>query len=218
MAGTLKRLAENSRFVGGVVATGLKALGATLRFEVEDEAGLYRGEAAGKPLIWVAWHNRVLLLPEFYRREFPERQGSVMTSASRDGEIIAEVMKRYGAGAVRGSSSKKGREALVGAVRVVRSGQDLAIVPDGPRGPRYQMQAGPIKLAQLTGAPMVVVGLRPRASWRLEKTWDRLHIPRPFSTVDVTLAPLQQIDRNADVDAERERIEKLMIEINGGKD
>ncbi len=179
---------------------------------------MWRGEADGQPVIWLAWHNRVLLLPEFYRHELPERRGSVMTSASRDGEIIAQVMARYGAGAVRGSSSKKGREALVAAVRVVRSGEDLVIVPDGPRGPRYLMQPGSIKLAQLTGAPILPVGLRPRASWRLEKTWDRLHIPRPFSTVDVTLAPLQYIERDADVDAERERVEKLMIEINGGKD
>jgi lysophospholipid acyltransferase (LPLAT)-like uncharacterized protein len=218
VASLIKRIAQHSGLVGGVIASCNKALGSTLRFDLVDQSGFLDGGSSGAPVIWLAWHNRVLFLPELYRTELPERPTVVLTSASRDGEMIAAVMARYGMGAVRGSSSRKGREALLAAVRLVRSGSDLAIVPDGPRGPRYRMQPGAIKLAQLTGAPILPIGMRPRASWRLEKSWDRLHIPRPFSRVAVTLAPLQRIDRKADVAAECTRIEQLMIEINGGED
>ena len=192
MGKSLKRLAENSQLVGWVIATCLKALGTTLRFEVDDRSGMLGDPGMREPVIWAAWHNRVLMLPELYRAVLPDRHGSVMTSASRDGEIIAEVMARYGAGSVRGSSSKKARGALVGAVNVVRKGGDLVVTPDGPRGPRYEMQPGLIKIAQLTGAPIFPIGMRPRVSWRLEKSWDRLHIPRPFSTVEVTLGPFTE--------------------------
>ena len=67
MAKLLKRLAENSRLVGGVIAGGLKALGTTLRFEVDDRSGMTHWGGVEEPVIWVAWHNRVLMLPEFYR-------------------------------------------------------------------------------------------------------------------------------------------------------
>ena len=116
MRSPLKRLAENGSLGGGGLATLIKAVGRTLDFAIEDKSGMIVRAAHHEPVIWVCWHNRVFILPTFYRTILPSRQGKVMTSASRDGEIIAEVMRRYEAGAVRGSSSKKGREALVGAV------------------------------------------------------------------------------------------------------
>jgi len=214
----LKRLAENGPLIGGVAGTLMRGLGKTLRFEIEDCSGMLSHGGHPGGVIWVAWHNRVVILPEFYRQHLFHRPGTVMTSDSRDGRVIAEVMATYEVRAVHGSSSKGGRQALLGAVRAIRQGRELVVTPDGPRGPRYELEPGLIKLAQITGAPLFLVGLRPRSSWRLEKSWDRLHIPRPFSTVDVELPPLEIIDPAAEVESERQRIEQRMIEINGGTD
>ena len=81
----LKRLAENSSFVGGSIATMIKSVGKTLRFEIEDESGMLTREETQDPVIWVSWHNRVFILPSFYKGLLPSRTGKVMTSASRDG-------------------------------------------------------------------------------------------------------------------------------------
>jgi len=213
----LKRLAENGPLVGGAIASLIKSVGATLRFEIDDQCGMCLHQGHDRPVIWVAWHNRVFILPSIHQQELYYRPGTVITSASRDGEIISQVMTSFGVESVRGSSSKKGRQALVGAIRTIRSGRDLVVTPDGPRGPRYELRPGLVKIAQLTGAPLFMVGIRPRRSFRL-KTWDRLHIPYPFSTVDVQLAPLRTVDRDADVETERAAIEQQMIELNGGTD
>ena len=79
----------------------------------------------------------------------------MLTSPSRDGDIIARCVHGFGMGSVRGSSSRRGSQALRELLTLLKQGCDLAITPDGPRGPRYEMSAGAIFLAQISGAPLV---------------------------------------------------------------
>ncbi len=105
----------------------------TLRFRIDDRAGIVGNPPEGS-LIWIFWHNRVFTVPYIYRKFLPDRRGAVLTSPSRDGEIIAQVMRRFGAGAVRGSSNKRPAAALRELVGWVKGGNDIVITPDGPRG------------------------------------------------------------------------------------
>jgi lysophospholipid acyltransferase (LPLAT)-like uncharacterized protein len=137
------------------------------------------------PVIYAHWHNRILALPPTFTRVRERgRRCVVLTSASNDGAVVAAAMAVFGFGAVRGSASRRGAAALVGLVRAVRDGNDAAVTPDGPRGPRYVFHPGVIKLAQATGAPIIPVHVTYSSAWRL-RTWDRFVLPKPFSRVRV---------------------------------
>jgi lysophospholipid acyltransferase (LPLAT)-like uncharacterized protein len=107
-----------------------------------------------------------------------------MVSASRDGAFLTHILKLFDVEPVRGSSSRRGPQALWEMVSKARSGFDLAITPDGPRGPRYEAQYGAIDLSKITGLPIVPIGYS--VNWKIRfKSWDGFILPLPFSKCDV---------------------------------
>lgn len=202
------------RFLALVGSTILRLLLATIRVRIDDRAGFLEGRIGGPALICF-WHNRIVGITAAFNAKYPrrERRGvTVLTSASKDGEILAQFVAAFGMGSVRGSSSRRGSQALRELVRLVRDGRDIAITPDGPRGPRYALGPGVIQLAQSTGAPILAVHARFSRCWRL-KTWDGFIIPLPFSTISVTIErpvaiPAELTD--ADFEAERKNLEELL--------
>ena len=97
------------------------------------------------------------------------RSGAViLISRSFDGELITRILRMFGFDAVRGSSSRGAREGLLGLKHVIESGRTAIFTADGPRGPIYQTKMGPIKLAQLTGAPIGAFHLQPERAWVMQ--------------------------------------------------
>ena len=192
----------------------MKLLAATLRMEIRDHCGIGPGGAM-PPVIYVLWHNRFFCVPPAWCRVTKGQRKSVaLTSASHDGDMVAHAVAVFGLGAVRGSSSRRGVAALVGLKRALQEGLDICVTPDGPRGPRYQVQPGVIKLAESTGAPIVPIHVVFHSAWRL-KTWDRFVIPKPFSRVAVTFAEPIHLTRGMNEEAfenERQKLEQLMIQ------
>jgi len=174
-----------------------RILAGTLRGSWDDRAGVV-APTHNQPVIFATWHNRILLSPFIYRhltRGKANRRLATLISASRDGGLIACVMELFGLIPARGSSSRRGAAALLDLVRHTRSGCDIAITPDGPRGPRYQAQEGIIVLAQVTGLPIVPVAYR--LSWKkVLRSWDGFQIPLPFSRCEVTFGSPLQIPRD----------------------
>ena len=157
----------------------------TWRFEVIAEDGvtpLPYGRGAG-PRIFCFWHQCVLPCTIYYRTT----GATILISRSFDGELVTRVLECFGFHAVRGSSSRGSREGLLGLKSVIESGQPAIFTADGPRGPIYQTKMGPIKLAQLTGAPIGAFHLQPERAWSL-RSWDRFLIPRPFTRICVSWA------------------------------
>lgn len=181
----------------------LSLLGGTLRFRVHDARHFLRFREDGRSVIFVLWHSRLLPLVYLHRKE-----GVVgLVSQHRDGEHIARVMARMGFGTVRGSSTRGGSEALRELVRSVRDHRDLAITPDGPRGPARKLKAGALTVARLTGAPLIPVAAGSRRAWRAD-SWDGFMVPRPFSTLHVRYGPALVVPRRASAgEVERLRIE-----------
>jgi lysophospholipid acyltransferase (LPLAT)-like uncharacterized protein len=168
----------------------LKLLGGTLRWSYQDQAG-YRARTAGSPFIVGVWHNRILVLPLifewFCRRCYPV---SILTSPSRDGALLSAFMANFGMRSVRGSSSRGGVKALLLLRAQLKEGIDVAITPDGPRGPVYEPSPGLLRLAVKTGIPVMAIRVDYERYWEV-RSWDKFRIPKPFSRVNVTmLAPV----------------------------
>ena len=204
-------LQHAASFLAGAL---LKTLGWTLRVRWKDEAGFY---APGRrnPLILCIWHNRLLggILGDYRARQNRTVLISVLTSASKDGGWLAAVARRFRIGAVRGSSSRRGGVALLEITRHLGEGGDVAITPDGPRGPNYKLAPGVLYLAQRTGVRIVPVDIQLTRFWRLGRKWDALWIPKPFSRIDITYRPPLEIspDESA-LEQETARLDRAMGE------
>ena len=181
-------------WAGRIGAWVLRLLTLTLRVRVEDPAAL-RERIGGGPFILLFWHNRILMVPVVWNRFFARhraRRGMALTSPSRDGELIAQLIDRFGIGPVRGSATRRGSTALRELARLLKNGHDVAITPDGSRGPLYEIKPGLVLLAQLTGRPVLPISFEFSRAWRL-KSWDRLFIPKPFSTVTFRVGELHPV-------------------------
>lgn len=186
-----------------LTAAALRLLYATVRIEYVAADTLLDRWARNERTIVTFWHNRVLMMPKAYRG----RRMCIMNSASRDGEIATRALARFGIDSVRGSASRGGAAGFMQLVNAFRRGSDLAVVPDGPRGPRYVVKAGVIHLARLTGAPLFPATFAPSRFHQLG-SWDRLIIPLPFSRAVVVVGEPLAIPRDADAaEVERLRLE-----------
>lgn len=205
---------RKSALLGTLAGWSMKLMAATLRFEIRDRCGLASRDKPLPPVIYILWHSRFFVVPPAWNRIcYGHRKTVALTSASKDGDMVARAMAVFGLGAVRGSSSRRAVAALVGLKRALMEGLDVCLTPDGPRGPRYKIQPGFLKLADATGAPIVPIHVRFHSAWRL-KTWDRFVIPKPFSRVEVTFAEPVSIPRGLDdaaFETERLKLENLLV-------
>ena len=203
-----------------VAATLVRLLGATLRLRVEGVDALVPHWAAARPLIYCVWHGRILMVPWLnarLRRTHGARTVSVLASRSRDGGLVGGYVSRFGLDVVRGSSSRGGATALRALVTAVQAGRDVALVPDGPRGPRGQLAPGVVALASLTGAPVVPVGFAARPANRLA-TWDAFLVPAPFARAALVFGAATTIARDADRERARKDVERSLDEVTAAAD
>lgn len=197
---------------GKIIAWIMRALASTVRWEIRDDAGVFDANRRG--CIWSFWHNRMFLIPWTHHEWFPNIPGTILTSPSGDGQIIADICATFGIEAARGSSSKpeKGMSALIALAAKAREGYEIGITPDGPRGPAYQMQPGIIKLAQLTGTPIIPAHMHYSRALHF-KTWDKFMLPLPFSTITLVLDTPHYIPRRMteeEFEQKRQALEKVM--------
>jgi len=159
------------KLAGKIVTVMIKTLGLTLRSRVDDPHGLAQ---TTQPVIWIFWHNCLIAAPVNKVKFSAKVPASALASASKDGAMIEAMVTSYGVKTVRGSSSRRGVAALIALKKALKAGDQLFVTPDGPRGPRYHLQPGVIKLAQSSGVPIIPVRFTHSSSWRL-KSWDRFH-------------------------------------------
>jgi lysophospholipid acyltransferase (LPLAT)-like uncharacterized protein len=178
-----------------------KVLGATWRLDVHGWQQYVARHARGEHTVLAFWHGQMLMALRAHRRPI-----AVMISEHRDGEIIAQVLRLAGHSTVRGSSSRGGARALLEAARVIANGSDVAITPDGPRGPRHSYAQGAVALAYRASVPVVSLAASASRAWRL-KSWDGFEIPKPFARITVVYSDPQWVDatdaRSAAEQAER---------------
>jgi len=184
----------------------------TLRFQVENVQGVFEHMRNSGPVLLASWHQRLFcgfFLPRIYKLAVP-----IMISQSRDGEFISRIVKNSGFSPVRGSSSRRGKEALREMVKGIAKYRIGAHVVDGPTGPPRVVKAGLIAMAQHTGAVICPVYLVYEKCW-IFNSWDRFMVPKPFSKVLIHfstqfVSPPPYLDGN-EFEISRKGIEDEMI-------
>jgi len=194
------RRSLKTEWAGRIAGWAMRLNFMTLRVKYIDRCGVTEPEGIQGPVIVALWHNRIFACVPAWRKKCGKRRVVALTSASHDGAIVERALGVCGIGAVRGSSSRRGAAALVGLRRALRDGTDVAVTPDGPRGPRYVVQPGIVKLAQSGGAPIIAVHATYGSAWRA-RTWDGFVVPKPFSRVTVTFDEALAVPRRLDDDA-----------------
>jgi lysophospholipid acyltransferase (LPLAT)-like uncharacterized protein len=130
-----------------------------------------------KNAIYAFWHDSVFLLPYAHRNSGI----MIMVSESNDGEIATGILRHFGYEVVRGSSKRRGSRAVRELCDCMRKGKSVAITVDGPRGPRHEAKEGAVFLAGKLQAPIIPVATGAKHFWTLERSWDKLVLPVPFT-------------------------------------
>jgi lysophospholipid acyltransferase (LPLAT)-like uncharacterized protein len=167
--------------IAALARPALSLLARSWRIEL---CGEHRGwselAAQGAPYVLLAWHEALLPLLWHHRG----KGMTIVVSEGREGRYLASYARRLGYREARGSSSRGGVRALLGAVKALQAGGSAAFTPDGPRGPRRVFKGGGVRAAQRAQAPIVPVHAEASRAWRV-RTWDRMMIPKPFAKIRI---------------------------------
>lgn len=163
----------------------------------------------GEAFIFVAWHGDLVSCPINYFKNRPNGKVKTMISQSKDGEIIAKVYALFGIESIRGSSSKGATKALISTINEIKSGYDVALTPDGPRGPRFSVANGVIAIAQKSGAKIVVLNSRPSKYWQFN-SWDKFILTKPFGKINFYMSEPFDIS-NLEFEESRDFIKNKMM-------
>jgi len=136
--------------------------------------------------VCVCWHGELFMSPQAYRKIHKKQPASAIISAHFDGSLIAGTLKLLRIRPLRGSTKKGARQVLLQAFKSIKSGEEVLITPDGPRGPRHSMSDGAVGIALKSGLPIFIMNFTAEKYWQLQ-SWDRFVIPKPFTKVDFYL-------------------------------
>ena len=205
------------RLLADTAYRAIVALGRTLRYTEEGREHIAAARAGGRPPLFALWHNRLLYLGYRLARE----RLVIMVSRSRDGELIARAAHDHGIASVRGSSTRGGAAAARAMARAMREhGLAGYVTPDGPRGPRYQLQPGVLLVARLAGASIVPAAIGFSRRW-VFRSWDGFLLPKPFARARLVFGepvPPPVHEDPAGFEAARVALERRLIEVTARAD
>lgn len=144
------------------------------------------------PFIMACWHGELLMVPYAYLKYRKNPHVKLLISEHFDGNLIAKTLNFFQFETIRGSTTRGGARALMQSIKELRSGYDLGITPDGPKGPRHEVSDGIIVMAQKTKVNLVLVAIKPTSYWQLQ-SWDKFIIPKPFGTLHYYISDLIDI-------------------------
>jgi lysophospholipid acyltransferase (LPLAT)-like uncharacterized protein len=183
---------------GGVVLKLINYSCSRYQVDMPDDLDMY--QSLSKPCIFTFWHGQLLYMPVLWNRTLKQLGPSRIFSLSsqhRDGRMVAEAMKSQGIESIAGSSSRGGSRALIHMIKVIEKGYHCAMTPDGPKGPIYNVKLGVIKMAQLTGAPIVPLAATSTSAWVFSKSWDKMRLVKPFSKFIAAVGRPIYVDRDS---------------------
>jgi lysophospholipid acyltransferase (LPLAT)-like uncharacterized protein len=188
----------------------IEALGGTYHWREHGVEHLDAVRESGRPPIFAFWHGRILAATLYFR----DRGIVVITSENFDGEWIARVIRRFGYGTARGSSSRGGVRALVQLRRDMSEGRPAAFTLDGPHGPARVAQPGALWLSGASGCPIVPFHIEAAKFWSA-KSWDRHQIPKPGTEIAIAIGEPITVSGTGEsiVEAERTKLENALARL-----
>ena len=186
----------------------IRSLHLTMRISYIGFDKYRRRIEGGSRIILAFWHGRLLMMPYSY----PGRGITILVSQSKDGELVSRTVKGFGIDSVRGSSSKGWFAGVKGLLKSVQAGRDVAITPDGPRGPGSKAQMGAVQIARATGLPIFPMAF---GASRVKKfrSWDSFVLPYPFTRGVFICGEPISVAKDAeadDMEAARSRLEDAL--------
>ena len=220
----LKRFAKSAaaaRIASAAISAYIRLVHATSRWAFVGREHFEDAAAEGRGVILAFWHGRLLMTPTV--RGETEQRVFMLVSAHRDGEIIANGVKSFGVEFIRGSAAnpkkpeknKSGAPAIVQMAAALKEGHVVGVTPDGPRGPGERVNKGVIRLAQMTGAPIVPAAYSVSRGRRLG-SWDRFLLAAPFSRGVYIAGPAIAVPRENDpetVESARQSVENALLKV-----
>jgi len=171
-----------------------------------------RLRAEDRRFIYAFWHQRQVFFTVTHRDD----KAALLISRSKDGEMIAETIRLCGVASVRGSSSRGAAEAVRSLMEAVRSGLDIGLTPDGPKGPARQVKEGVLFLAQKLGVPILPITSAQSNRLIITKAWDHFHIPLPFGRAVVVYGEPLEVRPGDDLTAKaaelKARLDAITLE------
>ena len=181
----------------------------SITFTTENEGPMQALLDEGQPFVLVFWHGSMTY--PWWRLRF--HRAAALVSQSKDGQLLANLLKSWGYHVLRGSSSRGSKEAMTAMRDAVRDGFVLCVTPDGPRGPYHEMKMGAVRVAQTMAVPLVMVSVGYRR-FRHLRSWDRFEVPFPFTRARVIYSDPIVIDpelQGEALDEKRLELEKMML-------
>lgn len=202
-------------YILGYTLKGVIALlSSTCRFRINGAENLHKTTQHSKCIL-IAWHNRLGIITEILKRTAPQYQYAAMVSNSRDGQFIAVITNSYKQGnAIKVPHNKRAKALQTMINRLKNSDEIVIVTPDGPRGPRYKLKHGVTMAARECDAKVIPLSWSADRFWKF-RTWDKMMLPKPFSTITVTLGDPVTVDKDRDKPIEEEtlNLEKALLSI-----
>lgn len=199
----------------GYTLKGLIALlSLTCRFRIKGAEKLHQTAQSSKCIL-IAWHNRLGIITEILKRTAPQYQYAAMVSNSRDGQFIAVIANSYKQGnAIKVPHNKRAQALQMMINRLKNSDEIVIVTPDGPRGPRYRLKPGVAMAARECDAKVIPLSWTADRYWKF-RTWDKLMLPKPFSTITVTWGDPVSVDKDRDnpIETEAKTLQNALLSI-----
>lgn len=197
--------------VGFLIWLLYRPLSLTWRVTCREPQGLHDALRERKPFILAHWHGDLFALAVLVRRY----RLVTIASSSKDGRIMATLLRLLGAKISVGSSSKGAVAALKGLIRLMREGHNCSFAVDGPRGPIYKVKPGVLETSRVLHCPIYYASVSCDRAFHWHRSWDRSYIPKPFARIDVQWrGPLPAVGRHDDARDSQAlaRLEELMLQ------
>ncbi len=202
------------RLVTPLIALIIRLFWMTCRLRIIGEENLDALQDKDKPIIPCHWHQRQLFCGYYLLRRLGKRfKMGYLVSPSKDGELVARTLRYLGARPIRGSATRTGAQAMRNLYRAVKDGFSPVMTPDGSVGPIFEFKAGPVMLAQLSGAPLIPLTYAAKKAWFLN-SWDRFMIPRPFTKIVIALGPPRYVKSTGKMQAADSVQEEMQAALN----
>ena len=189
----LRKLSQTVlRIIGNIFLIYLvNVLCKSLRITYVNKNAVDALEKQSKNYVLAFWHG-TMLLPWYTSRK---KNIAALISKSKDGDLLAKILKSWKYEVIRGSSTTGGSVALGIMVDYAKNNSSVAITPDGPRGPALKMKAGAVITAKKSRLPLILCGIGIKKKKAL-KSWDSFEVPMPFTKVYVIFSDPMYIDEN----------------------